>query len=112
MAFKFLPKDFNFFDLFEKEAAYAVEAADFFKELMSKGSINENSLNKMHQVEHDGDEVTHEIFERLNKTFITPFHPTQSTSIVLPSTICATLAAPRPTADARVISVHFSLVVH
>jgi len=73
MFFNFLPKEFNFFDLFEKQARYAVEAATYFKELVSQNIINEISLDKMHKLEHEGDEVTHEIFERLNKTFITPF---------------------------------------
>lgn len=73
MLFNFLPKDFNFFDLFEKQVKYAVEAATYFKELVSKNNIDEKSLENMHRLEHEGDEVTHEIFERLNKTFITPF---------------------------------------
>ena len=73
MFFKFLPREFNFFDLFEKQVKYAVEAAGYFKELVSKDSVDEKSLENMHRLEHEGDEVTHEIFERLNKTFITPF---------------------------------------
>lgn len=73
MLFKFLPKESNFFNLFEKQVAYAVEAAGYFKELVSKNNIDEKSLENMHRLEHEGDEVTHEIFERLNKTFITPF---------------------------------------
>lgn len=73
MLFNFLPKEFNFFDLFEKQVKYAVEAASYFKELVSKNGIDEKSLENMHRLEHEGDEVTHEIFERLNKTFITPF---------------------------------------
>ena len=73
MIFKFLPKEFNFFDLFEKQVKYAVEAASYFKELVSKGSIDEKALDKMHELEHAGDDITHEILERLNKTFITPF---------------------------------------
>lgn len=73
MLFKFLPREFNFFDLFEKQVGYAVEAATYFKELVSKKAIDENTLEKMHRLEHEGDNVTHEIFERLNKTFITPF---------------------------------------
>lgn len=73
MLFNFMPKDFNFFDLFEKQVKYAVEAADYFKELVAKDSIDEKAIDNMHRLEHDGDEVTHEIFERLNKTFITPF---------------------------------------
>ena len=73
MLFNFLPKDTNFFDLFEKQVKYAVEAAGYFKELVSKNAIDEKSLENMHRLEHEGDEVTHEIFDRLNKTFITPF---------------------------------------
>ena len=73
MLFNFLPKDANFFDLFEKQVKYAVETASYFKELVSKSGVDDSSLDKMHQLEHDGDEVTHEILERLNKTFITPF---------------------------------------
>jgi len=73
MLFNFMPKEFNFFDLFEKQVKYAVEAAAYFKELVSKSSIDDKTLENMHRLEHEGDEVTHEIFERLNKTFITPF---------------------------------------
>ena len=73
MSFNFLPKEVNFFGLFEKQVAYAVEAASFFKDLVSRNTIDEKSLEKMHRLEHDSDEVTHEIFDRLNKTFITPF---------------------------------------
>lgn len=73
MFFNFLPKESNFFDLFEKQVDYAVEAANYFRELVSKRSIDQNALDKMHHVENEGDEVTHEIFDRLNKTFITPF---------------------------------------
>lgn len=73
MLFKFLPKGFNFFDLFDKQVDFAVDAANYFKELTAKGSINAESLNKIEAIEHQGDEVAHDIFEHLNKTFITPF---------------------------------------
>lgn len=73
MFFKFLPKEFNFFDLFDKQVDYAVDAAVYFKELVSRGAIDEASLQKMEAIEHQGDEVSHDIFEHLNKTFITPF---------------------------------------
>jgi len=73
MLFKFLPNEFNFFDLFDKQVDYALSAATCFKELASKGAIDEGSLKKIGDIEHQGDEVAHEIFEHLNKTFITPF---------------------------------------
>jgi uncharacterized protein len=73
MFFKFLPKDFDFFTLFEKQAEYAVEAARYLKELIANGALDEKSLKKMHDIEHQGDEVAHAIIDQLNKTFITPF---------------------------------------
>jgi predicted phosphate transport protein (TIGR00153 family) len=73
MFFKFLPKDFDFFSLFEKQAEYAVEAAAYLKEVVSKGALDEDRLKKMHDIEHQGDEVAHAIIAQLNKTFITPF---------------------------------------
>jgi predicted phosphate transport protein (TIGR00153 family) len=73
MFFKFLPKDFDFFSLFEKQAGYAVEAAAYLKEVVSKGALDEGRLKKMHAIEHQGDEVAHAIIAQLNKTFITPF---------------------------------------
>ncbi|MFA6320632.1 MAG: DUF47 family protein [Candidatus Omnitrophota bacterium] len=73
MLFRFLPKEFNFFDLFEQQAKYAVDAAECFKELVSKATLDEQSLLKMHNIEHQGDDVAHTILDNLNKTFITPF---------------------------------------
>ena len=69
---KFFPRDFNFFELFEKQISYAVDAARFFKEVVSLGCVNEDSLSKMSAIEHQADDVAHTIIEQLNKTFITP----------------------------------------
>lgn len=70
---RFLPKEFNFFDLFDKQAGYAVDAACFFKEIVSKSQLDEAAIQKMRDIEHQGDEVAHSIIDHLNKTFITPF---------------------------------------
>lgn len=73
MMFKFLPKDFKFFDLFEIQVRCAVDAAHYFSEAISKGTIGEAALSKMHQIEHDADEAAHTLIKQLNQTFITPF---------------------------------------
>jgi len=69
---KFFPRDFNFFELFEKQISCAVDAARFFKKVVSQGCVNEDSLSKMSAIEHQADDVAHTIIEQLNKTFITP----------------------------------------
>jgi predicted phosphate transport protein (TIGR00153 family) len=73
MLFKFFPKEFNFFDLFEQQVSYAVEAARFFKVVAAQGRVTEEFLSKMEAIEHQGDDAAHTIIEQLNKTFITPF---------------------------------------
>ncbi|HNV86993.1 MAG TPA: DUF47 family protein [Candidatus Omnitrophota bacterium] len=73
MLSRFLPKDCNFFDLFDKQAKYAADAAAYFQDLVTQGKLDEIAIQKMKDIEHQGDEVAHEIINRLNKTFITPF---------------------------------------
>jgi len=73
MLFRFFPKQFKLFDLFEKQVGYAVEAACFFKEVVAQGRVNEEMLSKMAEIEHQGDNAAHTIIEQLNKAFITPF---------------------------------------
>jgi len=73
MGFSFLPKDSNFFILFNKQAQYTVTAATLFAEMTRKGIFDVEMVQKMRDIEHNADEVAHEIMNRLNKTFITPF---------------------------------------
>ena len=74
MAFGFLlPKETSFFDLFDKQADYAIQAAAHFLKIVADYKIDENEVRIMKDIEHLGDEVSHQIMDRLNNTFITPF---------------------------------------
>ncbi len=73
MLLNFIPTEFNFFDLFDQQVDYALDAAVYFRETISTGHIDEASLKKIRDIEHRGDEAAHAIIDRLNKTFITPF---------------------------------------
>ena len=68
-----LPKEANFFNLFDQQTTRAVEAAEHFEYLAAQIVLDEQSVRKMRDIEHQGDEVTHKIMDQLNKTFITPF---------------------------------------
>jgi len=70
---RFFPGEFNFFDAFDNHVSLSVEAAVFFRELVTKGEVDEVALGKMQTIEHLADETTHIIIDQLNKTFITPF---------------------------------------
>lgn len=73
MKFSFLPKEFQFFDMFDRMADDAVDAARCFKDFAIKGTFDDAAIEKMHIIETRCDEVTHEIIDKLNRTFITPF---------------------------------------
>jgi predicted phosphate transport protein (TIGR00153 family) len=73
MRFSIFPKETNFFDMFDRLAAIAVEASNYFFEITSKGIYSEEVVSKMQDIEHRGDQITHAIIDSLNKTFITPF---------------------------------------
>lgn len=70
--FSLFPKDENFFALFKKQAAVVREGCHELHEMMSKFDRLEARAARLKEIEHQGDLVTHEVFERLNKTFITP----------------------------------------
>jgi predicted phosphate transport protein (TIGR00153 family) len=72
----FLPREDKFFDYLTGDAENLLSAARVFRELMTnKISLAERSqkIRKMEELEHKGDEVTHQIFSGLGTTFITPF---------------------------------------
>ena len=71
-----LPKDDKFYTLFEKDAENLLSAARMFKELMTNSITKEEraqKIKKIEEIEHKGDEFTHQIFQALGSTFITPF---------------------------------------
>ena len=73
MGFSLLPKEHQFFDFFDKMADASVDAARLFKQFAVAGTFDEAANEKMREIEHQCDEITHEIIDKLNRTFITPF---------------------------------------
>ena len=72
MKFQLFPRDENFFGLFSRQGALVREGCEMLHEMLEKFDDLEERAKRLKDVEHRGDLVTHEIFERLNKTFITP----------------------------------------
>lgn len=72
MKFKLFPHHENFFDLFSRQGAIVREGCGLLHDMLTKFDNLEERAKKLKDVEHRGDLVTHEIFERLNRTFITP----------------------------------------
>jgi uncharacterized protein Yka (UPF0111/DUF47 family) len=75
--FKFLlPKEYSFYDFFEKHAEVMIETC---KELVAFSSGKTDpavSSKKIKDFEHEADDITHHCTEALLKTFITPLERT------------------------------------
>lgn len=69
----FMPRDEKFFDLFEGSTRNMVQAAQRLNELVAKWDNVEARVNEITELEHAGDTFTHQIMERLHRTFVTPF---------------------------------------
>ena len=72
--FSLTPKDRVFFDLLREEGENAVRAARLLLEMLeSWPDDNDSFAQRIIEAEHDGDKITHDIVQRLNHTFVTPF---------------------------------------
>jgi predicted phosphate transport protein (TIGR00153 family) len=71
-----LPREEKFFVLFSQQAEYMAQAARLLTSaVMGNPADLAHFAAQIHEVEHKGDEVTHEIMTRLNQTFLTPMDP-------------------------------------
>lgn len=70
-----VPQDKVFFDLFDRMAVTVVSAADLLVEFVENFENVKEQCHRMKEIEHQGDEITHQIYEQLNRTFITPLEP-------------------------------------
>lgn len=73
MKLRFIPREERFFELFEEQARNIVKAADLLVALVGEPAQTADLRDKIEEVEHEGDITTHEIADRLNRTFVTPF---------------------------------------
>jgi uncharacterized protein Yka (UPF0111/DUF47 family) len=70
-----IPHDKVFFDMFEKQAAVVKEAAWQLVALTEDFTNVKEKRHAIEKLEHKGDMITHDIYEQLNRTFITPLDP-------------------------------------
>src|SRR6202795_1432023 len=70
---RLLPREEDFFGLFERHAALTVEGATEMQRLLQGGQNGRVLPARLPEIEHETDVITHACVERLHKTFITPF---------------------------------------
>ncbi len=71
----FVPKDRVFFPLFEQASANLIQLGEKLKEAVNTADETKRSelYKDIENLEHKGDEITHQIYLELGKNFITPF---------------------------------------
>lgn len=73
---RLLPRQEKFFDLFQDQARIIQQAASILLAGVKAGNSQlANAAAEIRKLEQQGDEIIHEIFTRLNQTFITPLDP-------------------------------------
>lgn len=67
-----IPRDMKFYELFREQALNIHKAAQMLASLFENYQEVEKNVAEIKFVEHKGDQLTHELMMKLNKTFITP----------------------------------------
>ena len=73
MRFKLRPSDDSFYDFFSRAANNIVRGSDLLSELGVPNVDVQSVSERLVDVEHDNDQLTHELFNKINSSFITPF---------------------------------------
>jgi uncharacterized protein len=75
LAFRFslIPREGQFFTLFQSTTAEIKAAAVHLKEMLSVDPPNDAMVDVIRDAEHRCDTLTHDTIQRLHRTFITPF---------------------------------------
>jgi predicted phosphate transport protein (TIGR00153 family) len=67
-----IPQDRVFYDALERESANVLEGAKKLESAIESFDRMEERRKEFKDIEHRGDEIVHEIYERVNRSFITP----------------------------------------
>jgi uncharacterized protein len=73
MKLRVIPQERAFFDLFRQDIATCKAGVDVLCAMLRDYRDLKRQAERMHEIEHEGDRITSEIFALLNRTFVTPF---------------------------------------
>ena len=73
MVFRLIPKEESFFGMFEQARNRLVTAAGVLVEATARVETLPENAKRLERLEAGADQLTHELVEKVNRTFITPF---------------------------------------
>ena len=72
MAFRFIPREVRFFDDFVAMAVEIKKGAALLEEMLGGDRPQWDKADEIKTIEHKCDNLTHEVIQRLHRTFVTP----------------------------------------
>ena len=72
LRFRLVPRDETFYVMFTRLSRKVLEGAHAYRDLIADYQDVRRKADRLRDLEHEGDEVTHEIMKRLNTVFVTP----------------------------------------
>ncbi|MGB9106546.1 MAG: DUF47 family protein [Terriglobales bacterium] len=70
---RLIPRDTKFFEIFENMASNVTDGARVLHGILQTFENVEAGVQRIKEIEHRGDDMTHAVMTKLNQTFITPF---------------------------------------
>src|SRR5438309_6426936 len=70
---RLIPRESKFFRMFSEVSQNLTQGARLLHDILKNPANMEPRLDRLQEIEHRGDEMTHGIITALNQTFITPF---------------------------------------
>jgi uncharacterized protein len=71
--FHLRPRDDSFFEYFSRAAENLVSGTALLSELVLPDADVQSVSERLVEVEHDSDAITHELYKKINSSFVTPF---------------------------------------
>jgi len=71
--FRLIPREPKFFRMFAEVSQNLTEGALLLQNILKSPANMATRLDRLQEIEHRGDDLTHSIITTLNQTFITPF---------------------------------------
>ena len=72
MRISLIPRNYQFFDLFEETARKLVAAAEMLVDLLNHFENVDIKTARIKELEHEADDITHEVYRQVYQTFVTP----------------------------------------
>jgi uncharacterized protein len=73
MSFRLIPTDQRFYELFADQAAVAADGARVLESDLRDYVDPSAAADRLRDLEHRGDDISHEVLHHLEATFVTPF---------------------------------------